>query len=213
MKSWLDWLRSCLESMCIRIAFLMCKSRLVVQRCRHAALQVCVCPGYHGNRFRHRRPAADLNRRSQENQIRFGNFCKKKWLTVHCSTGLLQSHIIIHLLFKFRGSSSHNWHVGLKRSLRCLTSHFTQLILGQTHICTQLLKCDSLSSTHHYFMTMAVPNYNPTGDSTRDALTGPTLLHVTVLLFTGCWISCSALVSWVSGDSPPQLLWLSSLHP
>lgn len=87
--------------MCIRIAFLMWKSHLVVQRCHHGALQVCVCPGYHGNRFRHCRPAADLNRRSQENQIRFGNFCKKKWLTVHCSSGLLLSHIIIHLFSNF----------------------------------------------------------------------------------------------------------------
>lgn len=61
MESWLDWLRSSLESMCIRIAFLMCKSRLVVQRCRHAALQLRVCPGYHGNRFRHCRLSREPN--------------------------------------------------------------------------------------------------------------------------------------------------------
>lgn len=101
MESWLDWLWSSLESMCIRIAFPLCKSHLFVQCRRHAALQVRVCPGYHGNRFRHCRPTADLNPRSRENQIRFGNFCKKKRLTVHCSTGLLQSHVIIHFISNF----------------------------------------------------------------------------------------------------------------
>lgn len=199
--------------MCVRIAFLMRKSRLVVQRCRHAALQVRVCPGYHGDRLRHRRPAADLNRRSQENQNPIWQFSQERVINSPLFHWPVTVTHYYSFLFKFGGSSSHNWHVGLKRSLRCLTSHFTQLISGQTRICTRLLKCDSLSSTHHYFMTMAVPNYDPTGDSTRDALTGPTLLHVAVLLFTGCWISCSTLVSWVSGDSPPQLLWLLSLHP
>lgn len=52
----------------------------------HVALRPCVCPGYHGNRFRHCGPAAALNRRSGGNQIRFGNFYKNKWLTVSSPT-------------------------------------------------------------------------------------------------------------------------------
>lgn len=103
MESCLDWLRSSLESMCIRISFLLL-SHLVVQHCRHAALQVCVCPSYHGNRFRHCRPTADLNRRSRENQIRFGNFCKKKRLTTvplacYSHTLLFISFQILRLIF------------------------------------------------------------------------------------------------------------------
>lgn len=63
-------------------------------------------------------------------------------------------------------------------------SQILRLIFPQLHCGrdTWDRKCDGLSPRRRYRRSAAVLNYDPPGDPTRDALTWPMLLHVTVLV-------------------------------
>lgn len=159
------------------------ETTFVVRRCRCTPLcDRASAPGCHGNRFRHRRPSAALNRRSGGNQIRFGNVYKNKWLTVPSSTYSHTLSLFFH--FKSWGSSSQSCIVDETRGTESVT-------VLKDRRCAELWS-SGRSNTRRSHMTDVTTCYR--------------------VAFTGCWTSCSTLTlihiyGWLlQPDSPAKPL-------